>query len=553
MPKLPPPWKAWTAKSRKSTCKIERECFGIPCLCILSKGRKTMEKILVLDFGGQYNQLIARRVRDLNVYAEIKPYNGITVEQIAGEGYCGIIFTGGPNSVYDMASPHYDPKVLELGIPILGICYGAQLTAWMGGGKVISAETSEYGKINLLLDVKDSLLLEGVPAESVVWMSHTDRIEQVPAGFRVTAHSDVCPVAAMENGEKKLYAVQFHPEVTHSEYGKQILRNFLYNICRCSGTWRMDSFIEDTVAALRTQIGDQKVILGLSGGVDSSVAAGLISRAVGDQLTCVFVDQGLMRKDEGDFVEETFTRLFDMKFVRLNCQEHFLSCLKGVTDPEEKRKIIGTEFYKAFWDEIRRQGSADSFFAQGTIYPDRIESGKGEADKIKTHHNMVKQPEDVNFLGTIEPLKDLFKDEVRRVGEQLGIPRELVWRQPFPGPGLGVRIIGEITAEKVKILQEADWVLRDEMAKNGYEKNMAQFFCVLPGVSTVGVMGDHRTYDHLLAIRAVTTDDFMTADWARIPYDLLAKVSSRITNEVRHINRVVYDITSKPPATVEWE
>lgn len=512
-----------------------------------------MEKILVLDFGGQYNQLIARRVRDLNVYAEIKPYDGITPEEILAAGYCGIIFTGGPNSVYDLSSPHYDPRVLELGIPVLGICYGAQLTAWMGGGSVITAETSEYGKTPLLLDRPDSLLMEGVPTKSVVWMSHTDRIDRLPAGFHVTAHTDVCPVAAMENPEKKLYAVQFHPEVTHSEYGKQILRNFLYHVCCCEGTWRMDSFIDDTVAALREQIGDKKVILGLSGGVDSSVAAGLISRAVGDQLTCVFVDQGLMRKDEGDFVEQTFTKLFDMKFVRLNCQEHFLSCLKGVTDPEEKRKIIGTEFYKAFWDEIRRQGSDDSFFAQGTIYPDRIESGKGQADKIKTHHNMVKQPEDVHFLGTIEPLKDLFKDEVRRVGEQLGIPRELVWRQPFPGPGLGVRIIGEITAEKVKILQEADWVLRDEMAKNGYEKNMAQFFCVLPGVSTVGVMGDHRTYDHLLAIRAVTTDDFMTADWARIPYDLLAKVSSRITNEVRHINRVVYDITSKPPATVEWE
>ena len=512
-----------------------------------------MEKILVLDFGGQYNQLIARRVRDLHVFAEIKPYDGITPEEIKAEGYCGVIFTGGPNSVYDMSSPHYDPKVLELGIPILGICYGAQLTAWMGGGSVITAETSEYGKIHLLLDVPESKLMEGVPAESVVWMSHTDRIEKVPAGFCVTAHTEVCPVAAMENAEKKLYAVQFHPEVTHSEYGNQILRNFLYNVCCCEGTWKMDSFIEDTIRALREKIGDKKVILGLSGGVDSSVAAGLISRAVGDQLTCVFVDQGLMRKDEGDFVEQTFTKLFDMKFVRVNCQEHFLNCLKGVTDPEEKRRIIGTEFYKVFWDEIRRQGGSEGYFAQGTIYPDCIESGKGDADKIKTHHNKVKMPEDVQFLDVIEPLSSLFKDEVRRVGEQLGIPRELVWRQPFPGPGLGVRIIGEITAEKVKILQEADWVLRDEMAKNGYEKNMAQFFCVLPGVSTVGVMGDHRTYDHLLAIRAVTTDDFMTADWARIPYDLLAKVSNRITNEVRHINRVVYDVTSKPPATVEWE
>ena len=512
-----------------------------------------MEKILVLDFGGQYNQLIARRVRDLHVYAEIEQYNAITPGEIKSRGYKGIIFTGGPNSVYDMSSPHYDPQVLELGIPILGICYGCQLTAWMAGGSVITAETSEYGKIRLDLKQPGSKLFQDVPAESIVWMSHTDRVEQLPQGFEVTASTDNCPVAAMENEAKGIYAVQYHPEVTHSQFGSLMLKNFLYNVCKCAGDWQMDSFIEDTVKALKEHIGDKKVILGLSGGVDSSVAAGLISRAVGDQLTCVFVDQGLMRKDEGDFVEKTFTSLFDMHFVRVNCQEHFLECLKGVTDPEQKRKIIGTEFYKVFWDEVRRQGGDDAFFAQGTIYPDCIESGKGNADKIKTHHNKVKMPEDVKFLDIIEPLASLFKDEVRRVGEQLGIPHELVWRQPFPGPGLGVRIIGEITAEKVKILQEADWVLRDEMAKTGYETQMAQFFCVLPGVSTVGVMGDHRTYDHLLAIRAVTTDDFMTADWARIPYDLLAKVSNRITNEVKHINRVVYDVTSKPPATVEWE
>ncbi len=512
-----------------------------------------MEKILVLDFGGQYNQLIARRVRDLHVYAEIEQYNAITPEEIKSRGYKGIIFTGGPNSVYDMSSPHYDPQVLELGIPILGICYGCQLTAWMAGGSVITAETSEYGKIRLDLKKPGSKLFQDVPAESIVWMSHTDRVEQLPQGFEVTASTDNCPVAAMENEAKGIYAVQYHPEVTHSQFGSLMLKNFLYNVCKCAGDWQMDSFIEDTVKALKERIGDKKVILGLSGGVDSSVAAGLISRAVGDQLTCVFVDQGLMRKDEGDFVEKTFTSLFDMHFVRVNCQEHFLECLKGVTDPEQKRKIIGTEFYKVFWDEVRRQGGDDAFFAQGTIYPDCIESGKGNADKIKTHHNKVKMPEDVKFLDIIEPLASLFKDEVRRVGEQLGIPHELVWRQPFPGPGLGVRIIGEITAEKVRILQEADWVLRDEMAKTGYETQMAQFFCVLPGVSTVGVMGDHRTYDHLLAIRAVTTDDFMTADWARIPYDLLAKVSNRITNEVKHINRVVYDVTSKPPATVEWE
>ena len=413
-----------------------------------------MEKILVLDFGGQYNQLIARRVRDLHVYAEIEQYNAITPEEIKARGYKGIIFTGGPNSVYDMSSPHYDPQVLELGIPILGICYGCQLTAWMAGGSVITAETSEYGKIRLDLKKPGSKLFQDVPAESIVWMSHTDRVEQLPQGFEVTASTDNCPVAAMENEAKGIYAVQYHPEVTHSQFGSLMLKNFLYNVCKCAGDWQMDSFIEDTVKALKERIGDKKVILGLSGGVDSSVAAGLISRAVGDQLTCVFVDQGLMRKDEGDFVEKTFTSLFDMHFVRVNCQEHFLECLKGVTDPEQKRKIIGTEFYKVFWDEVRRQGGDDAFFAQGTIYPDCIESGKGNADKIKTHHNKVKMPEDVKFLDIIEPLASLFKDEVRRVGEQLGIPHELVWRQPFPGPGLGVRIIGEITAEKVRIMKK---------------------------------------------------------------------------------------------------
>ena len=511
-----------------------------------------MEKILVLDFGGQYNQLIARRVRDHRVFAEILPYT-TPLSVIKANGYRGIIFTGGPNSVFDPASPHYDPTILDIGVPILGICYGCQLTAFMAGGRVETAEQSEYGKIDLHVTDAASPLFADIPTDSVVWMSHTDRVTVPPAGFAVTATTDACPVAAMEDATRRLYAVQFHPEVTHSVYGNKLLENFLYRVCGCSGDWEMDSFIEDTVARLREQIGDKQVILGLSGGVDSSVAAGLLSRAVGKQLTCVFVDQGLMRKDEGDFVEKTFTSLFDMRFVRVNCQEHFLSCLKGVVDPEQKRHIIGTEFYKVFWEEIRRRSSEKGFFAQGTIYPDCIESGKGDADKIKTHHNKVKMPDDVEFLGIIEPLCDLFKDEVRRVGEKLGIPHELVWRQPFPGPGLGVRIIGEITAEKVEILQNADWVLRDEMAKNGYEQHLAQFFCVLPGVSTVGVMGDHRTYDHLVAIRAVTTDDFMTADWAKIPYDILARVSNRITNEVKHINRVVYDITTKPPATVEWE
>lgn len=508
-----------------------------------------MEKILVLDFGGQYNQLIARRVRDEGVYAEILPYT-VSLDEIKAANYKGIIFTGGPNSVYDEKSPHYTPDVLKLGVPVLGICYGCQLMAWMMGGRVETAPVSEYGKISLTAE--GGALFEGVPKTSTVWMSHTDYIAEAPEGFEITAKTADCPCAAMENKEKQLYAVQFHPEVTHTEYGKNILHNFLFSVCECAGDWRMDNFIEKTVAELREKIGDKNVILGLSGGVDSSVAAGLLSRAVGKQLTCVFVDQGLMRKDEGDIVEKTFTSLFDMNFVRVNCQERFLNALKGVTDPEQKRKIIGTEFFNVFWDEIRKQDSL-GYFAQGTIYPDCIESGKGDADTIKTHHNKVKMPDDVEFLGLIEPLCDLFKDEVRRVGEMLGIPKELVWRQPFPGPGLGVRILGEITADKVKVLQEADWVLRDEMAKNGYEKEMAQFFCVLPCVKTVGVMGDHRTYDHLVVIRAVTTDDFMTADWARIPYDILATVSNRITNEVEHVNRVAYDITSKPPGTVEWE
>ena len=510
-----------------------------------------MEKVLVLDFGGQYNQLIARRVRDHHVYAEIVPYNKITVDEIKAAGYKGIIFTGGPNSVYDMSSPHFDPAILDAGIPILGICYGCQLIAYMAGGTVESAEgSSEYGMIKL--HASDSLIYSDIPSDSIVWMSHTDYVSKLPEGFILTGTTDKCPCASMENAVKKIYAVQYHPEVTHSEYGKKLLYNFLYKVCECAGDWVMESFIEDTVAELRETIGDKGVILGLSGGVDSSVAAALLSKAIGKQLTCVFVDQGLMRKDEGDFVEETFTKLFDMNFVRVNCQDVFLEKLKGAVDPEDKRHIIGTEFYKVFWDEIRDRYNG-GFFAQGTIYPDRIESGKGDAAKIKTHHNQVAMPSDITFDGIIEPLKDLFKDEVRKVGEKLGLPHELVWRQPFPGPGLGVRVIGEITAEKIKILQEADWVLRDEVAKSGYSENLAQFFAVLPGVKTVGVMGDHRTYDELIAIRAVTTDDFMTADWAKIPYDLLGRISNRIINEVDHVNRVVYDITQKPPGTVEWE
>ena len=505
------------------------------------------EKIIILDFGSQTTQLIGRRVREMNTYCEILPYNKFPHND---PSVIGVILSGSPFSVYDENAFKVDLTNIRGKYPILGICYGVQFIAHALGGKVSPAVNREYGKQEMT--VKNSTLFKGIPEKSVVWMSHTDYISKVPEGFEITGTTGDCPCAAMENAGERIYAVQFHPEVTHSQFGKEILHNFLYEICGCCGDWVMDDFIENTVAKLKAQIGDQKVILGLSGGVDSSVAAGLLSRAVGKQLTCVFVDQGLMRKDEGDFVEETFTKLFDMNFVRVNCQKEFIAKLKGVTDPEQKRKIIGTEFYKVFWDKIREEADG-GFFAQGTIYPDCIESGKGDADTIKTHHNKVKMPENITFEGIIEPLSELFKDEVRKVGEKLGIPHELVWRQPFPGPGLGVRIIGEITEEKVRILQEADAVFRDEIAKAGIEDTLSQFFAVLPDVKTVGVMGDHRTYDHLIAIRAVTTDNFMTADWARIPYDVLARISNRITNEVDHVNRVVYDITSKPPGTVEWE
>lgn len=511
------------------------------------------ELVIVLDFGGQYNQLIARRVRDYNVYCEIMPYT-TPIEKIKEISPTGIIFTGGPNSVYDEKSPHIGKEIFELGIPILGICYGCQLMAYTLGGVVAQADEAtarEYGKTETFYD-DSCILFKDLPKNGISWMSHGDYISEVPEGFKVTAHTAVCPTGAMANPDKKLYGVQFHPEVNHTENGKEMLYKFLYDVCGCKGEWKMEDYIENTVKEIREQVGSDGVVLGLSGGVDSSVAAALISRAVGKQLTCVFVDQGLMRKDEGDFVEQTFTKLFDMNFVRVNCKDTFYEKLKGYTDPEDKRHIIGTEFYKVFSKEIK-DNYGDGYFAQGTIYPDRIESGKGDAAKIKTHHNQVKITDEVDFKGVIEPLKDLFKDEVRKVGEMLGLPHELVWRQPFPGPGLGVRIIGEITEEKVKLLQEADAILRDEMSKCGYEKELSQFFAVLPGVKTVGVMGDARTYAELVAIRAVTTDDFMTADWAKIPYEILGKVSNRIINEVQNINRVVYDITSKPPGTVEWE
>ena len=510
-----------------------------------------MEKILVLDFGGQYNQLIARRVRDLKVYAEIVSYAKTSPEKIREEGYKGIIFTGGPNSVYEEQSPHFDPAVLDLGIPVLGICYGCQLMAWMENGEICSAGSiSEYGKVTMTVVPSD--LYAGIPETSVCWMSHTDYVKTIPQGFSVNATTGSCPCAGMEDAARKLYAVQFHPEVTHTEFGTLILCNFLYRICGCAGDWSMEDYCGKAIAAMKEKIGGGRVLLALSGGVDSSVCAALLAEAVGRQLTCVFVDHGMMRKDEGDEVEAAFSK-WDIEFVRVDAADRFLKKLAGVTEPERKRKIIGEEFIRVFEEVGKGIGSVD-YLAQGTIYPDVVESGSGDAATIKSHHNVGGLPDFVDFKEIVEPLRDLFKDEVRRLGRELGLPEYLVARQPFPGPGLAIRVIGEITREKLEILRDADAIFRDEVEHGDLQGEKAsQYFAVLTDTRTVGVMGDARTYGYTLALRSVSTDDFMTADWTRIPFDVLARASSRITNEVRGISRVVYDVTSKPPATVEWE
>ena len=508
------------------------------------------EIVLVIDFGGQYNQLIARRVRENNVYCEILPYT-TSIEKIKEKNPKGIIFTGGPNSAYLEDSPKISREIFEIGVPILGICYGDQLMAHLLGGKVQKGDnqTREYGKT--VIEYGQSPIFEGISSNQV-WMSHTDYILEVPEGFDVVATTKNCPVAAMHNVDKKLYGVQFHPEVEHSIEGDKILTNFLYNICQVSGDWTTSSFIDDKVAEIKAKVGDKKALCALSGGVDSSVAAALMHKAIGDNLTCVFVDHGLLRKNEGDDVERIFRQKFGMNLIRVNAEDRFLGKLAGVTEPEAKRKIIGEEFIRVFEAESQKLGKMD-FLVQGTIYPDIVESGNGESATIKSHHNVGGLPEDVDFQEIIEPLRELFKDEVRKIGLELGIEENLIFRHPFPGPGLGIRVIGEVTKEKCDILREADAVYMDELRKAGLYKEIWQAFATLPDVMTVGVMGDERTYAHLVGLRAVASSDGMTSDWYKIPYDVLERISNRIINQVEGVNRVVYDITSKPPGTIEWE
>lgn len=510
------------------------------------------EKIIVLDFGGQYNQLIARRVRECNVYCEVHPYS-IAIEKLKEINPKGIIFTGGPNSVYGDDSPSCSKEIFELGIPVLGICYGAQLAAYLLGGKVSTAPVSEYGKTEVEI-TSASKLFEGVSPKTICWMSHTDYIEEVPQGFTVTASSPVCPISAMESADKNCYAVQFHPEVLHTLEGAKMLSNFVYKICECSGDWKMGEFVERSVLEIKEKVGSGRALCALSGGVDSSVAAVMMSKAIGKQLTCVFVDHGLLRKNEGDEVEAIFgpDGPYDLNFIRVNAQERFYQKLAGVTDPETKRKIIGEEFIRVFEEEAKKIGQVD-FLVQGTIYPDVIESGLGKSAVIKSHHNVGGLPEYVDFKEIIEPLRLLFKDEVRKAGLELAIPEHLVYRQPFPGPGLGVRIIGDITPEKVRIVQDADAIYREEIAKAGIAKDLGQYFAALTNMRSVGCMGDGRTYDYAIALRAVLTSDFMTAEAAELPWEVIGKVTSRIVNEVKGVNRVLYDCTGKPPATIEFE